>query len=67
VGVGLVLTFSLSATRLLAPSTRWWLPIVLVFSAAAFLVGYLLPLGSAEEPAEDPDRTIERPVSAPPG
>ncbi len=45
-GIGLVLTFTLSATRLLIPSTLWWLPLLLLCGGGAFLLGYLLPLGS---------------------
>ena len=59
-GIGLVLTFTLSATRLLMPSTLWWLPLLLLCGGGAFLLGYLLPLGSdgpateAAAPAPNP-------------
>ena len=46
VGIGLVLTFTVSATGLLAPSPALWLPVVLVCAGTAFLVGYLLPVGA---------------------
>lgn len=64
IGLGLVLTFTLSATRLLAPSARWWVPFVLLPGAAAFLVGYLLPLGAedSENEAEEADPTLVRPA-----
>lgn len=45
VGLGLTLTFTLSATGSLVPDATAWLPIVLLFAAAAFLLGYFLPLG----------------------
>jgi hypothetical protein len=43
VGIGLSLTFSLSALRLLLPDASRWLPLVLVSAAALFVVGYLTP------------------------
>jgi hypothetical protein len=42
-GVGLVATFTLSATRVLLPSATVWVPLVLGCGAVAFLVGYLTP------------------------
>jgi hypothetical protein len=60
-GLGLVLTFTLSAARLLVPSPVWWLPIVAVCGGGAFLLGYFLPLGSEEadsDAATDPEATI---------
>jgi hypothetical protein len=60
-GIGLVLTFTLSATRLLVPSALWWLPLLLLCGGGAFLLGYLLPVG-ADQPAApvptDPDGTV---------
>jgi hypothetical protein len=47
-GIGLVLTFTLSATRLLVPSALWWLPLLLLCGGGAFLLGYLMPIGSDE-------------------
>jgi hypothetical protein len=52
-GLGLTLTFTLSATRLLTPSAAAWLTLVLVLGAAAFAVGYLLPLGAHRPGALD--------------
>jgi len=53
-GIGVVLTFTLSALRLLVPNAWWWLPILLLFGGGAFLLGYFLPLGSGDEqPSED--------------
>lgn len=54
IGLGLTLTFTLSATRLLTPSAPAWLTLVLVFGAAAFAIGYLLPLGTHRPGAPDP-------------
>lgn len=48
-GLGLVLTFTLSATRQLAPSATSWTTIVLLCGAAAFAVGYFLPIGVADD------------------
>jgi hypothetical protein len=55
VGLGLTLTFSLSATSLIVPGAPTWLPIVAVFAGGAFLLGYFLPLGGLAEDEEDPD------------
>ena len=61
-GVGLTLTFTLSALRLLIPSATAWLTLVLACGAVAFLIGYFLPLGrradddeadSGEHPDQD--------------
>ena len=56
-GIGVVLTFTLSALRLLVPSAWWWLPILLLFGGGAFLLGYFLPLGAGDEqpPGGDSD------------
>lgn len=51
-GIGLVVTFTLSAARLLVPSARWWLPLLLLFGIGAFLLGYFLPVGAPNSPAE---------------
>jgi hypothetical protein len=55
IGVGLVLTFTLSATRLLTPSATLWLPVLLICAGAAFMIGYLLPVGKDEPPPQQPD------------
>lgn len=49
IGLGLVLTFTLSATRQLAPSATSWTTMVLLCAAAAFAVGYFLPIGVADQ------------------
>jgi hypothetical protein len=46
-GLGLTLTFTLSATRLLTPGASAWVSLVAIFGAGAFLLGYVLPLGTA--------------------
>jgi len=43
IGIGLVATFTVSATRLLLPGATVWVPLVLGCGAVAFLVGYLTP------------------------
>lgn len=58
-GIGLVVTFTLSATRLLVPSAFWWLPILLLFGGFSFLIGYLLPVGS-----DDPSTATEAEAEA---
>ncbi len=42
-GIGLSLTFSLSALRLLLPEASRWLPMVLVSAGLLFALGYLTP------------------------
>lgn len=68
-GVGLVVTFTLSATRLLVPSAVWWLPLLLLFGGGAFMIGYLLPTGSDQPPtapdAEAAEHDAERSVRSP--
>jgi hypothetical protein len=54
VGLGLVLTFTLSAARLLAPGPQWWLPLVLVCALGSFVLGYFLPIGAQADPGEPP-------------
>lgn len=43
IGIGLVLVFTLSATRIFVPDPGHWIPLVLVSSAALFGLGYLTP------------------------
>lgn len=54
-GIGVVLTFTLSALRLLVPNAWWWLPILLLFGGGAFLLGYFLPLGSGDDQPSEGD------------
>ncbi|MGB5952475.1 MAG: hypothetical protein WBG57_08195 [Ornithinimicrobium sp.] len=49
IGIGFVLTFTLSATRQLSPSASSWVTVVLICGAVALAVGYFLPLGRDEE------------------
>ncbi len=66
IGVGLVLTFTLSATRLLTPSATLWLPVLLICAGAAFMIGYLLPVGKDEPPPQpDPEATVLQAPSRP--
>lgn len=55
IGVGLVLTFTLSATRQLSPSATSWASLVLGAGAVAFLIGYVLPIGVSPEDETDSD------------
>lgn len=43
IGIGLVLTFGLSAFRIFIPSASTWLPLVLIGGLAGFVFGYLTP------------------------
>lgn len=49
IGLGFVLTFTLSATRQLSPSAGSWTVVVLACAAAAFAIGYFLPIGVADD------------------
>ncbi|MGB7424744.1 MAG: hypothetical protein WA903_07565, partial [Ornithinimicrobium sp.] len=53
VGIGFVLTFTLSATRQLAPSAGSWVTLVFICGAVALAVGYFLPLGGTDDVAAD--------------
>ena len=59
-GLGLTLTVAVSALRLIAPRPVLWLPLVLGFGGAGFVVGYLTPTpeGAADED-EDEDEDEE--------
>ncbi|GAA1135860.1 hypothetical protein [Ornithinicoccus hortensis] len=48
-GLGFVLTFTLSATRQLAPSAGSWTTVVLLCAAGAMAIGYFLPIGVADD------------------
>ncbi len=48
-GVGLVLTFTLSAFRIFAPGPGHWLPLLIVPSATGLVLGFLTPAPSQEE------------------
>lgn len=51
-GIGFVATFTLSASRVLAPSLTLWLPLVLVCAAVAFVLGYLAPGPDVDDDAD---------------
>jgi hypothetical protein len=53
-GLGLSATFTLSATRALAPGAAVWVPLVLLCGAGAFVLGYLTPI-----PGSETDRPLE--------
>jgi len=48
-GVGLVLTFTLSAFRIFAPGPGHWLPLVIVPTVAGLVLGFLTPAPNEEE------------------
>ena len=48
-GVGLVLTFTLSAFRIFAPSPGHWLPLLVVPTVAGLVLGFLTPAPNEEE------------------
>jgi hypothetical protein len=54
VGIGFVATFSLSASRILAPSPTLWVPLVLVCAAIAFVLGYFAPGPDADGNGDGP-------------
>jgi chromate transport protein ChrA len=53
---GLVLVFTLSATRVFVPQPGRWLPIVTVCAVAAFAFGYVTP--SPDDVVEDQDDPV---------
>lgn len=53
IGVGLVVTFFLSAVRLFVPQPGGWLLFAVVFALVFFAVGYLAP--TPDEPGEEDD------------
>jgi hypothetical protein len=62
-GIGLTLTFSLAAFRILLPKASSWLPIVLVSTVVLFVIGYLTPTPLHDSydnerpiPADGPER-----------
>lgn len=61
-GVGLTLTFTLSALRLLIPSAPAWLSVVLISAAVAFVIGYFMPLGRDDEHDDEHDDVDGQPA-----
>lgn len=55
VGLGFILTFTLSATRQLTPSAGSWTTVVLLCAAGALAIGYFLPIGVAEDEGASDD------------
>ena len=67
IGIGLVFVFTLSAFRVVAPTTALWLPVVIGAAAVMFALGYLTPTPDSNEDDEDddnPDGTEDDTVSA---
>lgn len=63
-GVGLVLVFSLSAFRVLAPLSSRWVPFVVGSAVLFFLIGYLTPTPDTGDDEEEDDEIVL--VQAPP-
>jgi hypothetical protein len=55
IGVGLLLVFSLSAFRVLAPQPSRWLPTVVISAIVFFVLGYLTPNPTTADDDEDDD------------
>lgn len=55
IGIGLVLAFTLSATRVWVPTTSRWLLLAAVFAVVFFLLGYLSPAPDSKEDEFDED------------
>ena len=53
-GVGLVLVFTLSATRVFVPSVGHWVPLVVVSGIIFFVIGFLTPDPRIEEDEDAP-------------
>ena len=53
-GLGLVLVFTLSATRVLVPSVGHWVPLVIVSAVIFFVIGFLTPDPRIEEDEDAP-------------
>jgi hypothetical protein len=51
-GIGLTVTFTLSATRILSPDASLWVPLVVGGAGVAFVIGYLTP-GPAPDDEDD--------------
>lgn len=60
-GLGLTVTFTLSALRIAAPSAALWLPLTVGCGAALFIVGYMSPAPDGEHEDDDEDE-IDRPA-----
>jgi hypothetical protein len=54
VGIGFVLTFTLSALRLLVPSPSAWTLILIIGGVVGFVAGYFAPAGPVEQTTEAP-------------
>lgn len=59
VGVGLILTFSLSALRVFTPSAGKWFPLVLIGGAAGFVIGYFTPTPDVRYVRQEVDADVD--------
>jgi hypothetical protein len=59
IGLGLLITFTLSALRVYAAGAGSWVPSVLVCSLAAFGIGYLSPTPESSEDDEEEEEAAE--------
>lgn len=59
IGLGLVLTFSLSAFRVFIPSARTWFPLVVIGAVAGFFVGYVTPTPAVRYVRLEVDEDVE--------
>ena len=62
-GLGLVLVFTLSATRVLVPSVGHWVPLVIVSAIIFFVIGFLTPDPRIEEDDDAPLESMATPRS----
>lgn len=54
-GLGLVLVFTLSATRVFVPSLGHWLPLLIISGIVFFVIGFLTPDPRIEEDEDESD------------
>ncbi len=62
-GLGLLLNFTLSATRVFVPTPGRWLTIVVVSAAVLFGLGYLTPAPDTDEDTDDDDKLVALPAA----
>jgi len=65
IGVGLILVFTLSATRVFVPSPSHWIPLVIVSAASFFVIGYFTPGSEADDEDENEDERELASVESP--
>jgi hypothetical protein len=64
-GLGLVLVFTLSATRVFVPSLSHWVPIVVFSAVIFFLIGFLTPDPRVEDEEDDDEMLLESRMASP--